>query len=514
MKILLVYPKYPDTFWSFRHALKFISKKAPFPPLGLLTVAAMLPDDWQKRLVDMNVSSLTDEDIKWADYLFLSAMVVQRDSVLEVIARSQRLNTRVVAGGPLFTTGHDEFKGIDHFVLGEAEASLPPFLADLAKGRARPIYTAAEFPDITRTPVPQWSLIDMRKYSSMSLQYSRGCPYDCDFCDIIVLNGHRPRTKSQEQVLRELDALYNSGWRDGLFIVDDNFIGNRKKLKAEILPAIISWMRRKKYPFVISTEVSVNLADDKELLHLMAEAGFNRVFVGIETPHEDSLVECNKGQNIKRDLMAAVREIHRYGMEVQGGFIVGFDSDPASIFKNQINFIQKSGIVTAMVGLLNAPRGTKLYQRLKSENRLLKGFTGDNTDCSMNFIPKMNYKTLLSGYQQILTTIYAPRQYYDRIRAFLADYRPYKPKGKGMGKLRRYHIEAFLKTLWVMGIKERGRRAYWRFLAVSLFKHPRTFPLSIYMAIYGYHFRKVAEKFVATRIIGTFPHQATENPEV
>ena len=514
MKILMVYPQYPDTFWSFRHALKFVSKKASFPPLGLLTVASMLPADWEIKLVDMNCSSLTDEDIKWADYLFLSAMTVQRDSVMEVITRSQRLNTKVVAGGPLFTTGHDDFEGIDHFVLGEAEVSLPPFLTDLCNGCAKAVYTADEFPDIARTPVPQWSLIDMKNYSSMNLQYSRGCPFDCEFCDIIVLNGHRPRTKSKEQVLSELDAIYEHGWRDGVFIVDDNFIGNRKKLKAEILPALIGWMRQRKYPFVLSTEVSINLADDKELLRLMAEAGFNRVFVGIETPNEKSLVECNKGQNINRDLMASVKEIHSYGMEVQGGFIVGFDNDPVSIFKNQINFIQKSGIVTAMVGLLNAPRGTKLYQRLKSENRLLKGFTGDNTDCSMNFIPRMNYETLLNGYQQILTTIYAPRQYYDRVRAFLADYRPYKPKGKGISKLHSYHIKAFLKSLWLMGVKERGRRAYWRFLALSLFKHPRTFPLSIYMAIYGYHFRKVAEKFVTTPIRSTFSRQLTENSDV
>ena len=514
MKILMVYPQYPDTFWSFRHALKFVSKKASFPPLGLLTVAAMLPADWDIKLIDMSCSNLTDKDIKWADYLFLSAMTVQRDSVMEVIARSQQLNTKIVAGGPLFTTGHDDFEGIDHFVLGEAEVSLPPFLTDLSNGCAKPIYTADEFPDIALTPVPQWSLIDMKKYSSMNLQYSRGCPFDCEFCDIIVLNGHRPRTKSKEQVLSELDAIYEYGWRDGVFIVDDNFIGNRKKLKSEILPALISWMRQKKHPFVLSTEVSINLADDKELLRLMAEAGFNRVFVGIETPNKESLVECNKGQNINRDLMASVKEIHSYGMEVQGGFIVGFDSDPVSIFKNQINFIQKSGIVTAMVGLLNAPRGTKLYQRLKSENRLLKGFTGDNTDCSMNFIPRMNYETLLNGYQQILTTIYAPRQYYDRVRAFLADYRPYKPKGKGISKLHFYHIEAFLKSLWLMGVKERGRRAYWRFLALSLFKHPRTFPLSIYMAIYGYHFRKVAEKFVTTPLRSSFSRQLTENSDV
>lgn len=287
-------------------------------------------------------------------------------------------------------------------------------------------------------------------------------------------------------------------------MVDDNFIGNRKKLKSEILPAITEWMRRHKFPFVLSTEASINLADDKELMRLLVDAGFNRVFVGIETPNEDSLMECNKGQNTKRDLMASVKEIHNHGLEVQGGFIVGFDSDPASIFKNQINFIQKSGIVTAMVGLLNAPRGTKLYQRLKRENRLVQNnMSGDNTDGSMNFVPKMKQETLIAGYKQILTTIYAPRQYYDRIRNFLADYQPKRPKGKGVERLHGYQINAFFKSLWLLGIKEKGRLEYWRFLIITFFKHPRHLPIGVYMAIYGYHFRKVVEKYVAKPLKST-----------
>jgi len=231
MRILLVYPQYPDTFWSFKHALKFVSKKAAFPPLGLLTVAAMLPGEWEKKLVDMNVTRLTDEDIKWADYVFISAMVVQQNSVREVIARCKRLNTRIVAGGPLFTTGYEEFDGVDHFVLGEAEATLPLFLEDLEKGYARHIYTSDARPDICQTPIPLWSLINTKHYSSMNVQYSRGCPFNCEFCDIILLNGHQPRTKDKEQLLAELDELYRRGWREGVFVVDDNFIGNKKKLK-------------------------------------------------------------------------------------------------------------------------------------------------------------------------------------------------------------------------------------------------------------------------------------------
>ncbi len=347
-------------------------KRAAFPPLGLLTIAAMLPQEWDKKLVDMNAATLTDKDIKWADYVFISAMVVQRTSVKEVIKRCKRLGAKTVAGGPLFTSEYEEFQDVDHLVLNEAESTLPLFLEDLSKGCAKHIYTSKERPDISKTPVPMWSLINMKKYTTMSIQYSRGCPFDCEFCDIIVLNGNRPRTKTKDQLLAELEALYNRGWRETVFIVDDNFIGNKRKLKEEILPAMIKWQKDKKFPFGFLTEASINLADDEELMQLMVEAGFETVFIGIETPNEESLVECNKQQNRNRDLIASIKKIQNYGMQVHGGFILGFDNDPDSIFKSQLNFIQKSGIVTAMVGLLNAPRGTRLYQRLKKENRLLE----------------------------------------------------------------------------------------------------------------------------------------------
>ena len=496
MRILLVYPRYLDTFWSFKYALKFLSKKANFPPLGLLTVAAMLPDEWEKRLTDMNVSALSDEDIKWADYVFVSSMVVQSDSAREVIARCKKLNTKVVAGGPLFTTGYDEFDGVDHFVLGEAEATLPHFLADLAKGCPQHIYSSDERPDLTKTPIPMWSLINMKQYSAMSIQYSRGCPFDCDFCDIIVLYGHKPRTKNRQQVVDELEALYRHGWRGSVFIVDDNFIGNKKKLKAETLPTIIQWSREKKYPFTFYTEASINLADDEQLMELMVEAGFNRVFIGIETPNVDGLIECNKLQNRNRDLAASVKKIQNHGFEVQGGFIVGFDSDPISIFRSQIDFIQKTGIVTAMVSLLNAPRGTKLYQRLKQENRLLKDMSGDNTDLSINFIPKMNYETLINGYKNVLDTIYSPRYYCERVITFLKEYRPRKTAG--ISQLRFYHIASLVKSLWFLGIMDKGRWHFWRLLISTLLKYPRRFPLSIGLSVSGFHFRKVAEDYNKT----------------
>ncbi len=477
----------------------------------------MLPGEWEKKLVDMNTITLTDKDLKWADYVFIGAMVVQQKSATEVINRCNKLNTKIVAGGPLFTIAYKDFKSynedhlvrdeaettlhpflkfgfdkVDHLVLDEAETTLAPFLEDLETGCAKHVYTSRERPDITKTPVPLWSLINRKKYSSMNIQYSRGCPFDCEFCDIIVLNGNKPRTKSKEQMLAELEAVYEQGWRDGLFIVDDNFIGNKRKLKAEILPAIIQWMKEKKHPFSFTTEASLNLADDEELMQLMVEAGFDSVFIGIESPNEESLVECNKFPNRNRDLVASVKKIQNRGFQVMGGFIVGFDSDPLSIFKSQINFIQKSGIVTAMVGLLIAPPETRLYKRLKKENRLLPGGSGDNTDFSTNFIPKMNYEVLVNGYKHILDTIYSPKHYCERIKIFLKEY---KPRRKRRGKLQFCYVRALFRSMWILGIKEKGRRYYWKLLASTLLRHPQSFALTVSFAIQAFHFRKVFEKF-------------------
>jgi radical SAM superfamily enzyme YgiQ (UPF0313 family) len=496
VKILFVYPQYPDAFWSFKYALRFISKKAAFPPLGLLTVAAMLPEEWQKKLVDMNITTLTDEDIKWADYVFISAMIVQQKSVKEVIAQCGELHTKIVAGGPLFTTGYEQLNlgDVDHLVLGEAEDTLPLFLEDLQKGCAQHIYESSEHPEITKTPVPLWELVDMGKYASMNVQYSRGCPFNCEFCDIVILDGHRPRTKDKSQLIAEFEALYGQGWRSSIFIVDDNFIGNKRKLKEETLPAMVEWSQKRKYPFRFFTEASINLADDEELMQLMTKAGFDTVFVGIETTNEESLVECSKVQNVNRDLVASVKKMQNYGLEVQGGFIVGFDSDPVSIFKSQINFIQKSGIVTAMVGLLNAPPGTRLYHRLKKENRLLPYGSGDNTDGTMNFIPKMNQETLITGYKNVVKTIYSAKPYYERIKTFLEEYKPQKPRKAAEGKIHFYEIKALIKSMWVLGVKEKGRRHYWGLFSSTLLRKPRLFPLFVTLSVYGFHFRKVAEK--------------------
>jgi radical SAM superfamily enzyme YgiQ (UPF0313 family) len=491
MNILLVYPKYPTTFWSFQYALKFISKKASLPPLGLLTVAAMLPAEWKQRLVDLNVRTLTDDDLLWADFVLVSAMSIQKESALSVLAQCKRRGIRVIAGGPLFTANPEEFGDVDHLVLNEAEITLPLFLRDLAQGRPQRVYTSPQWANLAATPAPRFDLLNMRKYASMNIQYSRGCPFDCDFCNITVLYGRTPRTKSADQVLAELNVLYDGGWRSSVFIVDDNFIGNKGKLRKEILPAIIQWMEEHRHPFTLYTEVSINLADDEELMQLMVKAGFDQVFIGIESPNEESLAECSKLQNRNRDLIASVKKIQKAGLEVQAGFIVGFDKDPASIFDRLIGFIQESGIVTAMVGLLNAPQGTKLYHRMKQEGRLVKAASGDNTDFSINFIPKMNSKDLLDGYRSILKTIYSPKHYYARVKQFLKEFHPSHQRGF---RLPPSYVMAGFKSVVRLGIIGRERFQYWKLFFWSLFRKPRLFPLAITFSIYGFHFRKVFAK--------------------
>jgi radical SAM superfamily enzyme YgiQ (UPF0313 family) len=491
MNILLVYPEYPvNTFWSFKHALKFIYKEAGNPPLGLLTVAALLPEEWEKRLVDLNITTLRETDLQWADYVFISAMNVQRESVTQIIQRCKNCGVKIVAGGPLFTTSFDDYPQVEHLVLNEAEITLPQFLDDLAHGNPKHIYSSGQWADISKTPLPLWGLLDLKKYASMSLQYSRGCPFQCEFCDITTLYGRVPRTKDRPQVLKELDSLYVSGWRGNVFMVDDNFIGNHGKLKQEILPAMEAWQEEHHYPFSFYTQVSINLADDDELLRWMIKVGFETVFIGIETPHEDSLAECSKFQNKRRDLIGAVKKIQQAGLQVQGGFIVGFDNDPPSIFEKQIEFIQKSGIVTAMVGLLNVLKGTLLYRRLQQESRIIKEGSGNNTDMSLNFIPKMPRDVLINGYQRIVQTIYAPEHYYQRIKEFLREYHPVPRKNI---RITLSDLSALVKSIWFIGIFGKERSYFWRLLGWSVFRRPQVFPLAITYAIYGFHFRKVFE---------------------
>ncbi len=486
MKTLLIYPEFPDTFWSFKHALKFIRRRASLPPLGLLTVAALLPPEWEVRLVDMNVGPLTDRDLAWADLVCIGAMIAQRGPTEAVIARCRAAGRTIVAGGPLFTSAHAEFPDVDHFVLNEAELTLPEFLRDFARGAARRVYASAEFADIRSSPVPRWELADLQRYASLSLQFSRGCPFDCEFCDVTAKFGHRPRTKSAAQVIAELERIAAGGWRGQVFFVDDNLIGNKRGLKTELLPALARWQRERGRRFPFYSEASINLADDEELMRLMVDAGFDSVFIGIETPDAAALLECNKRQNQGRNLIADVKRIQRAGLQVQGGFIVGFDHDAPGIFARQVEFIQRSGIVTAMVGLLNALPDTKLHARLQREGRLVGSSSGDNVDGTMNFHPRMPVAQLVEGYRAILRGIYAPRPYYARIRTFLREYR--RPKISAPLSWR--HGVALAWSSVRLGVVGRERVHYWRLLAWTLFHRPALLQLAVTFAIYGHHFRK------------------------
>jgi len=495
MKILLLYPEYPATFWSFKYALRFIRKKAALPPLGLLTIGAMLPEEWPKKLVDLNVTKLTDRDLAWADYAFISGMVVQRESAREIIARCKAANLKVIAGGALFTSEYDQFQDVAHFVLNEAEKTLPPFLADLEKGFARHIYKTPEFCDIRSTPAPLWDLIDLKEYASMSIQFSRGCPFNCEFCNVTTLFGHRPRMKTAEQIIAELDGLYDKKWRGPVFFVDDNFIGNKGYLKNHLLPALIQWQKdRKEIPF--STEASINLADDPALMEMMVQAGFDTVFIGIETPDEGSLAECNKQQNKNRDLLESVKQIQRSGLQVTGGFIVGFDNDTPSIFERQIDFIQKSGIVTAMVGLLNAPAGTRLYERMREEGRLIDSVSGDNVDGTTNILPRMGIDALREGYGSLMRHIYSPEHYYERALTFLREYK--RPKVRTPLDFQR--LLAVLRSSIRLGIIGKERFQYWKILSWTFFHRPQFLALAVTLAIYGHHFRKICELKMTQRV--------------
>ena len=491
MNVLLIHPKFPDTFWSFKYALKFIHKKAAYPPLGLLTVAAMLPDQYSRRLVDVNVDCLTDDDLSWADVAFIGAMAVQRDSAKQIIARCNATGLKVIAGGPLFSAEPEMFEEVDHLVLDEAELTLPSFLDDLQKGRAKKIYRASGFCDLHHTPIPAWHLIRMRKYASMSIQFSRGCPFNCEFCNVTTLFGHQTRMKTPQQVIAELDCFYDAGWHGNMFFVDDNFIGNKRYLKTQLLPALIQWRKGKK-GFVFFTEASINLADDPELLDMMVKAGFDSVFIGIESPDEACLAECQKSQNKNRDLLQNVKTIHRAGLQVMGGFIVGFDSDTPSIFQRQIDFIQKSGIVTAMVGMLQAAPGTRLFERLQMENRVAPTFSGDNVDGTTNIIPVMGLDRLLEGYRSIMKQIYSPHNYYRRVKNFLKEIKA--PDISIPMDVQR--VLAFIHSGFRLGILGKERFQYWNLLLWTLIRKPALLPLAVTLAITGHHFRRIRELYI------------------
>ncbi|HSQ24489.1 MAG TPA: B12-binding domain-containing radical SAM protein [Pyrinomonadaceae bacterium] len=491
MKVLLVSPEFPDTYWSFRHALPFEGKRCAFPPLGLLTVSALLPPSWERRLIDLNVQPLKSADIEWADMVFATAMLVQKESLREVVARCKARGKRVVLGGPYVTTTIEDLPEADHIFLGEAETTLPQFVEDLARGKAKRTYQAIERPPLSATPLADFRLANLKRYSAMSVQYSRGCPFSCEFCDIIEIYGRVPRTKSNQQMLTEFDALLDLGWRGTVFIVDDNFIGNKKNVR-QLLPEVAKWQKAHGYPFSFITESSLNLADDEALLANMRDAGFRRVFIGIETPVEESLQEAQKSQN-RGDLLSSVKKIQSYGMEVMAGFIVGFDNDPLDIFERQIDFIRKSAIPLAMVGLLNALPETQLWKRLEREGRLLGEASGNNTVCTFNFKTRMDPALLIQGYQSIMRTIYSPREYYERVLHSM------KRTARQFSEPNHYNLvngfASLTRVLLKLGVLDRERKEFWRFFTRAVIKHRNRVAETLRLAAMGYHFRKLSEVY-------------------
>jgi len=492
MKILLVNPEFPDTYWSFRHALPFEGKRSVFPPLGLMTVSSLLPQSCERRLVDLNVERLKDSQIDWADMVFITGMLAQKVSLHEVVKRCKLRGKLIVLGGPYVTSTIEELPYADHIFQGEAETTLPQFFKDLESGQTTRIYKAPSRPPMSLAPVPDFGVVNLKKYSNMSVQYSRGCPFSCEFCDIIEIYGRVPRTKSNQQMLAEFDALKRLGWRGPLFIVDDNFIGNKKSVRS-LLPDLIEWQKKNGYPFSLLTEASVNLADDDDLLIAMKDAGFRRVFLGIETPVEESLKEAQKSQN-RGNLLDSVRRIQNRGMEVMAGFIVGFDNDPEDIFERQIEFIRESAIPMAMVGMLNALPDTQLWKRLEREGRLLgSDATGNNTIATVNFLPKMDVETLIDGYQRIMRTIYKPSEYYRRALESL------QRVPQDFPEAHQYHgfraVKAFLRVAFKLGVVDAERREFWRFFLQALNNHHDRMVEFLRHAAMAYHFRKLNESY-------------------
>ena len=496
---LLVYPRQPPTYWGANFALDILGVKSAFPPLGLLTVAAMFPPEYELRVVDMNVTSLEDADLAWADMVFTSTMIVQRTSLEDVIARCNRAGVPVVAGGPHPTTFHDEIEGVTHFVLDEAEEVFPEFLRDLANGTAKAMYREPRKPDVTRTPVPRFDLIDMKSYWSMGVQFSRGCPFDCEFCDIIKLYGQVPRTKTPEQIIEEFESLYRLGWRGSVFLVDDNFIGNKREAM-KLLPVIAEWQKARGYPFALHTEASVNLARMGKLMDAMVEAGFDTVFLGIETPNPKALLKTKKPQNTnKRDdnyLFNAVRRIQGKGMQVQGGFILGLDGDDEGVFDAQIEFIREAGIPVAPIYLLTALKGTDMYERLKREDRLVDVPIGTNATI-LNFRTEMDRRTLIEGYMRVTATLYDPtlENYLERCLNLLEHLEPvphlHKPKSRNA---------VYADLMGVRGrLSARQIPAYTRYVARVSRDYPRLLPMAIRLAAMGYHLEKITRQQNAIR---------------
>lgn len=502
--VLLIYPEVPkNTFWSFHFVMPFINKKSAMPPLSLITLAALFPESYNIRLVDLNIEPLTDEHCAWADAVFISSMIIQKDSFQQIVQVFNDLHIPVIAGGPYPTACHDKIQGVDHFVLGEAEDIFVDFLTDLQLGRAGKIYRATEFPSIYNSLTPRFDLLDLDAYATMTVQYSRGCPFSCEFCDIWNLYGHKPRLKSVDSMVQEIDTLYQLGWEGLIFIVDDNFIGNKQKVKTELMPALIDYQKKHKHIFRFMTETSINLAQDPTLLGLMREAGFTEVFIGIESPSTEALQETGKTPNLKIDLLSAVKTIQTNGIEVLGGFILGFDSDTEQIADAQIDFIQRAGISQAMIGLLTALPGTQLYDRMIKEGRLIGEASGNNTHgIATNIVTRMGQAQLKKAYLKLLNSIYdsSMKNYFQRC-CILLDNIGAPPSYQR--EISREEAVIALKSLFKQPFTAYGFQ-YVKFLLRNVIRHRLMLADVFRFAVMAHHFHSITTQTVK---LGKIEHE-------
>ncbi len=511
MRVLLIYPLFPKTFWSYEKILELVDRKVLLPPLGLITVAAILPQHWEFKLADRNVRAVTEAEWEWADVVIISAMIVQKDDFLAQIREAKRRGKRVAVGGPYATAIPEDAQeaGVDYLILDEGEITLPLFVEAIERGETQGIFRAnGEKPDVTITPIPRFDLLELNAYDSMSIQFSRGCPFQCEFCDIIVLYGRKPRTKNPEQLIAELDALYNIGWRRSVFMVDDNFIGNKRNVKL-LLKELKTWQAERQYPFQFNTEASVDLAQDPELMQLMVECNFNAVFLGIETPDEDSLQLTKKYQNNRNSLADAVESITRAGLRVMSGFIIGFDGEKTGSGSRIVRFVEQTSIPTALLGMLQALPDTALWHRLEKEGRLLRKDASINQSSLMNFIPTRPLQEIGEEFIEAFWELYDAEKYLDRVyRHFLILGAPVcKPAFKWPDFL---ELRALLLVCWRQGIKRKTRWKFWHHLFSIIKRNPGVWEHYLTVCAHNEHFleyRQIVRDTISKQIAELPPEQ-------
>ena len=488
MNVLLVYPLFPKTFWSYEKILELVNRKVLLPPLGLITVAAILPQEWNFKLVDRNVRTITEAEWQWADLVILSAMIVQKDDLLSLIKEAKQRGKKVACGGPYPTSVPEDPQsaGVDYLILDEGEITLPMFVEAIAKAEPSGIFRTTEKPDITGTPVPRFDLLELDAYDSMSIQFSRGCPFQCEFCDIIVLYGRKPRTKTPAQLLAELDRLNELGWRRSVFMVDDNFIGNKRNVRL-LLQELKIWQLNHQYPFSFITEASVDLAADQELMDLMMECRFDAVFVGIETPDEESLQLTQKFQNTRSSLIEAVETITKTGLRVMAGFIIGFDGEKSGAGDRIVQFVKQTGIPATTFAMLQALPHTALSHRLEKEGRLRSGNGNINQTTLLNFVPTRPIEEIAREYVEAFCAIYEPNAYLDRVYSYYLKMGAprVKPPDRAPSWI---DLKALAIVIWRQGFKRNTRWKFWHHLFSMIKKNPAVWEQYLTVCAHNEHF--------------------------